>query len=152
MAITAAPSDYAGLFHALRATGAAKPVPRGLPPLLAPPGTAPNPWLFWCLGGGLLGVLLSLREPWIERLGHALSLGMWSVVLGGAWRTLRWLLRRRSHAASLEAVGLGSQLVFGLVLVGLPCPEHLDARREMHAMAGRQSRHRHWGSETVVWS
>ena len=105
MAITSAPSDYAGLFHALRATGTARPVPRGLPPLFAPPGTAPNPWLFWCLGGGLLGVLLSLREPWIERLGHALSLGMWGVVLGGAWRTLRWLLRRRSHAASCGGRG-----------------------------------------------
>ena len=82
MAITAAPDDYAGLFHALRATGTARPVPRGRPPLASPPGTAPNPWLLWFLGGGLLGVLLSLREPWIERLGHALSLGLLGTVLG----------------------------------------------------------------------
>ena len=52
MAITSAPSDYAALFHALRATGTARPVPRSLPPLFAPPGTAPNPWLFWFLGAG----------------------------------------------------------------------------------------------------
>jgi hypothetical protein len=107
MAITAVPDDYAGLFHALRATSTARPVPRGLPPLFAPPGTASTPWLFWCLGG-LLGGLLSLREPWIERLG-------------GAWRTLRWLLRRRSHAVSVADGGLGSQFAFGLVLGGLPC-------------------------------
>ncbi len=29
MAIASAPHDYAGLFHALRATGTATPVPRG---------------------------------------------------------------------------------------------------------------------------
>ncbi len=52
MAITSAPYNYAGLFHALRATGTARPVPRGLPPLFAPPGTASTPWLFWFLGGG----------------------------------------------------------------------------------------------------
>src|SRR5712691_11449486 len=121
MAITSAPSDYAGLFHALRATGVAKPVPRGRPPLASPPGTAPNPWLFWFLGGMLLGALLFPREPWIERLGYALGLGMGSVVLGGAWRTLRWLLRRRYDAASWKAVGLWPQCAFGLVLVGLPC-------------------------------
>ncbi len=113
MAITSAPSDYAGLFHALRATGAAKSVPRGLPPLASPPGTAPNPWLLWFIVGILLGVLLFPREPWIERLGHALSLGMGSVVLGGAWRTLRWLLRRRYDAASWKAVGLWPQCAFG---------------------------------------
>jgi hypothetical protein len=78
MAISAAPDDYAGLFHALRATSMARPVPRSRPPLCAPPGTAATPWLFWYLGG-----LLALREPWIERLGHALSLGMWGAVLGG---------------------------------------------------------------------
>jgi type IV secretory pathway TraG/TraD family ATPase VirD4 len=121
MAITAAPFDYAGLFHALRATGAAKPVPRGLPPLLSPPGTAPNPWLLWFLGGILLGVLLFHREPWGDRLVHALSIGMWGTVLGGAFRTLRWLLRRRYDTASWEAVGLLPQCAFGLVLVGLPC-------------------------------
>ena len=121
MAITLAPDDYAGLFHALRATSTARPVPRGLPPLLAPPGTAPNPWLLWFVGGILIGVLLFYREAWGERLGHALSLGLWGVVLGGVWRTLRWLLRRRSHAASVADVGLGSQFAFGLVLVGLPC-------------------------------
>ena len=117
MAITAAPNDYAGLFHALRAMGTARPVPRGRPLLVSPPGTAPNPWLLSFLGGMLLGALLFPREPWIERLGHALGLGMGSVVLGGAWRTLR----RRSHAPSLADVGLGSQFAFGLALVGLPC-------------------------------
>jgi len=104
MAITSNPYDYAGLFHALRATGAAKPVPRGLPPLLSPPGTALNPWLLWFLGGIVLAVLLFPREPWIERLGHALSLGMWSTVLGGVFRTLCWLLRRRYDTASWKAV------------------------------------------------
>src|SRR5713101_3727773 len=125
MVITAAPDDYAGLFHALRATSTARPVPRGRPPLASPPGMAPNPWLLWFLGGMLLGVLLWAllfpREPWIERLGHALGLGMWSVVLGGAWRTLRWLLCRRYDAASWKAVGLWPQCAFGLVLVWLPC-------------------------------
>jgi len=63
MAITASPDDYAGLFHALRATSTARPVPRGLPPLLAPPGTAATPWLFWFLGGGLLGgIRMKLRQ------------------------------------------------------------------------------------------
>ncbi len=66
-------------------------------------------------------MLLSLREPWIERFGHALSLGMWSTVLGGAFRTLCWLLRRRYDAASWKAVGLWPQCAFGLVLVWLPC-------------------------------
>jgi len=66
-------------------------------------------------------VLLSLREPWIGRFGHALSLGMWSVVLGGAWRTRRWLLRWRYDAASWQAVGLWPQCACGLVLVWLPC-------------------------------
>jgi hypothetical protein len=120
MAITAAPSDYAALFHALRATGTARPVPRGLPPLLAPPGTAPTPWLLWFLGGTLLGVFLFYRDPWGERLVHAVSIGMWSTVLGGAWRTLRWLLRRRYDAASWEQIGLLPQCAFGLVLVMLP--------------------------------
>jgi type IV secretory pathway TraG/TraD family ATPase VirD4 len=45
---------------------------------------------------------------------------MWSTVLGGAWRTLRWLLRRRYDAASWEQIGLLSQCAFGLVLVMLP--------------------------------
>src|SRR5262249_49751029 len=129
MAIISAPSDYAGLFHALRATSTARPVPRGLPRLFAPPGMAPHPWLFWFLGGGLLGGLLSLRALWIERRGHALSLGTGSGVLGGAWRTLRWLLRRRSHAASVADVGLGSQFAFGLGLVGLPCVTVSEVRQ-----------------------
>jgi hypothetical protein len=69
MPITAAPFDDAGLFRALRATSTIQPVPRGLPMLFALPGMAATPWLFSCLGRMLLGVLLSRREPWSERLG-----------------------------------------------------------------------------------
>jgi hypothetical protein len=66
-------------------------------------------------------VLLFHREPWGDRLVHALSLGMWGTVLGGAWRTLHWLLRRRYDATSWDQLGLLPQCAFGLVLVGLPC-------------------------------
>ncbi len=68
MAIASAPHDYAGLFHALRATGTARLVPRGIPPLAYPSANSYNPWVVWFIGGILLGVLLFHRDPWGDRL------------------------------------------------------------------------------------
>src|SRR5215471_17433527 len=96
---------------------------------------------------GMMPHRASPRPPWrvalawrgsseFERCGHdadhspeVCRLSPASPCSRSAGRTLRWLLRRRSYAASVADVGLGFQFAFSLVLVGLPCAMLSEVRQ-----------------------